>query len=175
MNKKEKNYIFVLFIFMFLTIIAMTSGIAYNYYTKSKNNNNVEVVVKNISLFISYNSGKKINIKTMDNSLDYNYNFNVSNYDKDYTVKYRLMFNIESAVESDDLFTYTLSSYSKDTNNNDKLITIDSTVVPSINTDLGVGTITPNQIHYYTLNIKYTGEKSNKLFVGYITLEKAID
>ena len=178
MNKKEKKYLTILFILLFIMLITMASGIMFVYYNNKNNaDTSVKVVFKNISLLISYEQSNKIIFNGVDNGLDYNYSFDITNSSIDYSVGYKLSFNIESPLSSEEInnFTYSLSGETKNKNATDKLIKINNGNVPVKDLILGEGRISPDQIHYYKLNIKYNGEKSNSIFKGVVSLEKAID
>ena len=178
MNKKEKTFFTILFLLIFITLITMAVGIGYTYYNEKNNaNNEVDVIVKNISLLLSYDSSNKIYLNGLNNGLDYNYNFSIANDSKDYQVNYKLVLNIDSPYRGTDAskLSYTLKSSLKRQDNNDKTIELKKEEIPAKNTVLGEGTITPEQIHYYTLNIKYNGQSNNGIFIGGILLEKAIE
>lgn len=178
MNKKEKTYFTILFLLIFITLITMAIGIGYSYYNEKNNTNKeVDVIVKNISLLMSYDSSSKIYLQELNDGLDYNYNFSITNDSNEYQVNYKLIFDIDSPYRNteESNFSYTLTNSLKRQNNDDKRINIDKREIPSDNTILGEGTITPKQIHYYTLNIKYSGKNSKDIFIGSILLEKAVE
>lgn len=177
MNKKEKRYLIILFIFILITLITMALGIAFTYFNnKKQKENEVEIVVKKISLLMTYETANKIYFNGLDN-IDYNYSFSITNESAEYKVNYKLNFNILTPafeVESPD-FSYNLNCDLKKQNDIDSVIKLDNKMIPTKTTSIGESTISPNQTHYCTLNIKYNGEKSNKVFIGNIELEKAIN
>ncbi len=178
MNKKEKTYLTVLFLLVLLTLITMSCGIGYYYYgKKNASGDSVNIIVKNINLLLTYENNNKITFKGVEKGLDYNYAFNISNDSNEYNVKYKLLFNTtETSFENEtNDFTYSLTGQSFKANDDDILINIDNALVPTGNSVLGEGLITKNQTHFYTLNIKYNGEKNSNIFIGVITLEKAVD
>lgn len=177
-NKKEKTYFTILFLLIFITLITMAIGIGYSYYNgKNNTNNEVDVIVKNISLLMSYDSSNKIYLQELNDGLDYNYNFSITNDSSEYKVNYKLVFDIDSSHQNteDSNLSYTLTSSLKRQNDDDKRIKIESREIPTEDTILGEGTITPKQVHYYTLNIKYSGENRKDIFIGGISLEKAVE
>ncbi len=176
--KNDSKRLMIIFVIILLVLITMTSGIIYNYYkTKNEKENNINIVVKKVSLLISYNSSNKIIFNGLEPNTDYNYDFSISNNSYEYSANYKLLFDVNSKAfdgENDD-FTYSLSCYTKTKDSNDTVINISNRNMPAESTTLGTGKISPDEVHYYTLNIKYTGEKSSGIFDGMITLEKAID
>lgn len=178
MNKKEKVFFTILFLLIFMTLVTMAVGIWYTYSNEKNNNNDkVDVVVKNISLLMSYDNSNKIYLKGLKKGLDYNFNFSVTNDSTLYQVKYKLVFEVDSTnlkYDGND-FSYTLTNSLKRQDETDYALNLKSRKVPSKTTTLGEAKISAKQSHYYTLNIKYTGEDNDSIFIGNVVLEKAVD
>ena len=94
-----------------------------------------------------------------------------------YQVKYKLVFEVDSTnlkYDGND-FSYTLTNSLKRQDETDYALNLKSRKVPSKTTTLGEAKISAKQTHYYTLNIKYTGEDNDSIFIGNVVLEKAVD
>jgi len=161
-----------------MTLVTMAVGIWYTYSNEKNNKNDkVDVVVKNISLLMSYDNSNKIYLKGLKKGLDYDYNFSVTNDSSLYQVKYKLVFEVDSTnlkYDGTD-FSYTLSNSLKRQDETDYALSLKSRKIPTKTTTLGEAKISAEQTHYYTLNIKYTGEDNDSIFIGNVVLEKAVE
>lgn len=174
-NKSDAPSI-IIFVLTLLALITMSCGIVVLYNNKKDTvSNNVKVIVKQISLFILYNQEENIYMNKLDNHIDYNYTFSISNAST-YDVKYGLSFitNTFPLENESDTFKYSLKCNTKNKSSIDKTIELEKKVSSS-EEKLGEAFITGDQVHYCTLNIKYDGEEVNKPFIGKVVLEKAIE
>jgi len=174
MKKSYDRYYFLLAVLIFISVITMLIGNVYSYYSKKSNNDTAKIYVKDVVLLMQYESGNSIYIGNIENGLDYNYYFSVVNTSSDYGVKYNLIFDKELINDkTNEGLKFYLSANTNNKSNKDKLVKLDNENI--LNKKMGEGYISPNQTHYYTLNIKYNGDINNDILIGKIKLQKAID
>ena len=80
---------------------------------------------------------------------------------------YKLVFEIITPLDKmiRDNFVYSLESSSKSNDNTNKLVSKSTTIVPVSNQELGVGKITPNNIHSYKLKLKINKNDLDKNYL----------
>ena len=164
MNKK---FNILLYIFILLAVLVMFAGTSYAYYLQFYKVDETNVTIKSINLLTQYDNGNKLNLKKLEFDKEYEYNFSVINDTKDEIGDYKLVFEIITPLDKmiRDNFVYSLESSSKSNDNTNKLVSKSTTIVPVSNQELGVGKITPNNIHSYKLKLKINKNDLDKNYL----------
>lgn len=165
----------LLIILIFVAVFIMTIGSIYSYYyKKGLIKDKTKVYINTVALLIQYESGNKVYIQNIEKNLDYNYYFSIQNTSKEHDVKYNLIFEISSSLSNTyENLTYSIEGKTNLKKEGDKTIKVENSKFPNNKNIHYSAIITKNQIHYYTLNIKYNGQTNKDVIIGEIKIQNS--
>lgn len=166
MNNKKLNTILYIVVFVFVFIMFLATS--YAYYNKVIKKDDTKKEVNNFSMLVMFDSSNVIDLKNLRKGFLVSKEFTIENFSDDTIGKYGIDFEIVTPLSNmvDEDFIYALIGTSDSKDNTNKVVNIPVTPVPVLSKNIGVGVITPKNIHTYKLNVALKNNKyvKNSLF-----------